>query len=53
MIIILLVVPMAPGISAVFPINDGILVYPEIGCLTDDIENYAITVSYDFSLFHF
>ena len=41
------VVPMAPSISAVFPINDGMLVYPEIGCLTDDIANYNITVSYN------
>ena len=41
------VVPVAPSISAAFPINDGMLVYPEIGCLTDDIANYIITVSCD------
>ena len=47
--------PIAPSISAVFPMNDGILVYPEIGYLTDDIANYDITVSYNilFSMPHF
>ena len=38
--------PVVPSISEVFPTNDGILVYPVIGCLTDDIANYTITVSY-------
>ena len=38
---------MAPSISAVFPLDDGMLLYPEIGCLTDDIANYDITVSYN------
>jgi len=39
-------VPVIPNIPEVFPTTDGILVYPSIGCLTDDITNYNITVSY-------
>lgn len=44
---------MAPSISAVFPIIDGVLVYPEIGCLTDDIADYTINVSCIFCILHF
>ena len=38
--------PVVPSIPEVFPTTDGMLVYPNIGCLTDDITNYNITVSY-------
>ncbi|XP_065883725.1 uncharacterized protein [Dysidea avara] len=41
--------PVTPSISAVYPTANGLVVYPSIGCLRDEISNYTITVAYQYT----